>query len=86
MALCFTFDKAVKDLKQGGAVFATMTVIFVICLAVCTVSECGFKGKATEKRFGQIRKRCVLYRGKTYTEENGIEYKNVEEYLCELGK
>lgn len=41
--------------------------------------------QATEKRFGQITKRCVLYRGKTYTEENGIEYKNVEEYLCELG-
>lgn len=40
---------------------------------------------ATEKRFGQITKRCVLYRGKTYTEENSIEYKNVEEYLCELG-
>lgn len=48
VALCFTFGKAVKDLKQGRAVFATMTVIFVICLAVCTVSECGFKGKVSE--------------------------------------
>ena len=86
VALCFTFGKAVKDSKQGRAVFVAMTVIFVICLAVCTVSECGFSGKATEKRFGQITKRCVLYRGKSYTEENGIEYKNVEEYLCELGK
>ena len=25
-----------------------MTVIFVVCLGVCTVSECGFKGKVSE--------------------------------------
>lgn len=40
---------------------------------------------ATEKKFGSITKRCVLYRGQDFVEENGIEYKNVEEYLCELG-
>ncbi len=38
----------------------------------------------TEKKFGKITKRCVLYKGKSFTEENGIIYKNVEEYLCEL--
>ena len=40
--------------------------------------------KATEKKFGKITKRCIIYKGKTFSEENGIEYKNVEEYLCEL--
>ena len=39
---------------------------------------------ATEKKFGKITKRCVLYKGETIIEENGVEYKNVEEYLCEL--
>ena len=40
--------------------------------------------KNTEFRYGMIQKKIVLYRGKSCTEENGIEYKNVEEYLCEL--
>jgi len=35
-------------------------------------------------RFGKVTKRCVLYRGKTETAKDGIEYKNVEEYLKEL--
>lgn len=39
----------------------------------------------TEKKFGEITKRCVLYKGENHLEENGVEYKNVEEYLCELG-
>lgn len=42
------------------------------------------KSELTEQRFGKITRKCVLYRGKTLTDENGIEYKNVEEYLCEL--
>lgn len=37
--------------------------------------------KATERRFGPITKRCVIYRGSNATLENGIIYKNVEEYL-----
>lgn len=39
---------------------------------------------ATEKKFGKIKRRCVLYKGQNYVEENGVEYKNVEEYLIEL--
>ena len=38
----------------------------------------------TGKRFGDISKRCVLYRGKDTMLENGIEYRNVEEYLKKL--
>ena len=38
----------------------------------------------TSKRFGEISKRCVLYRGEDTVLENGIEYRNVEEYLKEL--
>ena len=35
----------------------------------------------TSKRFGDITKRCVLYRGEDTVLENGIEYRNVERYL-----
>ncbi len=38
----------------------------------------------TRKRFGEITKRCVLYRGEDTVLENGIEYQNVEEYLKKL--
>ena len=38
----------------------------------------------TSKRFGEINKRCVLYRGEDTVLENGIEYRNVEEYLKRL--
>lgn len=38
----------------------------------------------TSKRFGEISKRCVLYRGEDTVLENGIEYRNVEAYLKEL--
>lgn len=39
------------------------------------------KLKNTEFRHGKIKKRVVIYRGENMTLENGIEYKNVEEYL-----
>lgn len=38
----------------------------------------------TSKRFGEISKRCVLYRGEDVVLENGIEYRNVELFLKEL--
>jgi len=38
----------------------------------------------TKKRFGEIAKRCVLYRGEDTTLENGIQYYNVETYLKKL--
>ena len=40
--------------------------------------------KKTEWRFGPITKRCVIYRGKDAVLENGIVYKNVEDYLKTL--
>ena len=39
--------------------------------------------KQTEFRFGKILEKVVLYRGETCEEDNGIHYKNVEEYLIE---
>ncbi len=42
------------------------------------------KLQQTEKRFGSIKTRCVLYRGEETVLENGVEYKNVEKYLKEL--
>lgn len=38
-ALCVSFGKAVKDSKQGMAVYAAMLIIFVISLAAVTASE-----------------------------------------------
>jgi K+-transporting ATPase ATPase A chain len=38
-ALCYTFGKMVGDTRQGWAVLATMTLIFVVFLALCTWSE-----------------------------------------------
>ena len=38
----------------------------------------------TERKYGKITKRAVLYRGDAYNEANGIEYVNVEDYLKKL--
>jgi K+-transporting ATPase ATPase A chain len=38
-ALCVTFGKAVKDSKQGRALYAVMMVLFVACLAGASISE-----------------------------------------------
>ena len=35
----------------------------------------------TEHRYGKITRRCVLYKGQSGIASNGIEYKNVEEFL-----
>lgn len=43
VALCYVFGKAVKDKKQGRAILTAMTVIFLVCLVVCTVSEYVYK-------------------------------------------
>ena len=40
--------------------------------------------EATEKRFGPITKRCVIYRGPDVILENGIIYSNAENYLKTL--
>jgi len=38
----------------------------------------------TERKYGKITKRAVLYRGKPYTDVSGIEYLNTEDYLKNL--
>lgn len=40
----------------------------------------------TEFRYGTILEKAVLYRGESTEAEQGIIYRNVEDYLCELGK
>ena len=38
----------------------------------------------TERKYGCITKRAVIYRGDAYLEDNGVEYINVEDYLNSL--
>ena len=38
----------------------------------------------TESQFGKVVRKCVIYRGESQILENGVEYKNVEEFLKEL--
>ena len=38
-ALCYTFGVMVKDTRQGWAVLAAMTIIFVVLLGVCVTAE-----------------------------------------------
>jgi len=38
-ALCYTFGKMVGDTRQGWAVLAAMTIIFVVLLALCVGAE-----------------------------------------------
>lgn len=42
--------------------------------------------KQTEFRYGTILEKVVLYRGEDDEAEQGIVYRNVETFLCELGK
>lgn len=42
--------------------------------------------KQTEFRYGTILEKAILYRGESTEAEQGIIYRNVEDYLCELGK
>lgn len=39
---------------------------------------------STEKIYGKVIRRCVLYKGGSGIASNGIEYKNVEEFLKEM--
>ena len=44
------------------------------------------KCRLTERRFGQIAERTVLYRGEDTQLENRVKYRNVEEYLQALAE
>ena len=39
---------------------------------------------STERIYGKVIRRCVLYKGGSGIASNGIEYKNVEEFLKEM--
>ncbi len=39
LSLCFVFGKAVMEKKQGTALLKAMTILFVLALVLCTVSE-----------------------------------------------
>lgn len=51
-------------------------------LTVLNEEDC----KQTEFRYGTILEKLVLYRGEDSESEQGIIYRNVEDYLCELGR
>ena len=38
-------------------------------------------GYISEKMYGKITRRCVLYKSESGIASNGIEYKNVKEFL-----
>ena len=50
------------------------------CRVLMDAERCG----AAENRFGRLSKKIVLYRGPAFTESNGVEYRNVEEYLSDI--
>ena len=51
-ALCVTFGRMVKDLRQGFAILAAMTLIFLGALTVCTQAE--LKGNAAVAKAGIV--------------------------------
>jgi K+-transporting ATPase ATPase A chain len=38
-ALCYTFGRMVGDTRQGWAILATMTLVFVVMLGICVWAE-----------------------------------------------
>jgi K+-transporting ATPase ATPase A chain len=53
-ALCWTFGEMVGDRRQGWAVLAAMTAIFVVLLAVCVWSEQSGNAKLTALGVDQV--------------------------------
>lgn len=39
VALCYTFGKLVGDTRQGWAILAAMSLVFIVLLGICVVSE-----------------------------------------------
>ena len=56
-ALCYTFGRMVGDTRQGWAILAAMTIVFVVLLAVCYGSEQSGNPAAGEARRGPDRLR-----------------------------
>jgi K+-transporting ATPase ATPase A chain len=59
--LCFTFGRFVGDMRQGGAILAAMTIIFVALLALCAGAEQA--GNPLFERFGLDTRASELQAG-----------------------
>ena len=59
--LCFTFGRFVGDMRQGGAILAAMTIIFVALLALCAGAEQA--GNPLFERFGLDSRASELQAG-----------------------
>ncbi|HEX2828381.1 MAG TPA: potassium-transporting ATPase subunit KdpA [Burkholderiales bacterium] len=69
-ALCYTFGRMVGDTRQGWALLAAMTVVFVVLLGVCVGAEqsaSNMEGKET--RFGIVN--SALWATATTAASNG---------------
>ncbi|NUM79975.1 potassium-transporting ATPase subunit KdpA [bacterium] len=60
-ALCYTFGKMVGDTRQGWAVLAAMTIIFIALLALCVISE--QNGNPAFTKMGIDQKAGALHSG-----------------------
>ena len=61
-ALCYTFGKMVSDTRQGWAVLAAMTIVFVALLAVCRLGR-EQRQSACSRRWASTRRRARLQPG-----------------------
>jgi K+-transporting ATPase ATPase A chain len=68
-ALCYTFGKMVGDTRQGWAVLAAMTALFVVLLGVGLWAEAGGNMEGKEVRFGPAN--SVLWAAATTAASNG---------------
>ena len=96
----FTINKVLSCLKVLIYLLVYVIVVADSAIATCEIYEVKHskeqtkeqyrhlideeKLKSTEFRYGKIKKKVVIYRGENATLENGIEYRNVEEYLKSL--
>ena len=96
----FTINKVLSCLKVLIYLLVYVIVVADSAIATCEIHEVKHskeqtkeqyrhlideeKLKSTEFRYGKITKKVVIYCGENATLENGIEYRNVEEYLKSL--
>lgn len=80
------FDMVVYDGEQDRCKIYEVKHSVQQVSAQCRHLLDGKKCRLTERRFGQIAERTVLYRGDDIQLENGVKYRNVEEYLQALSE
>ena len=61
-ALCYTFGKMVGDTRQGWAILAAMTLVFVVLLAVCVGRRASGQSGARQARRGSDLERAAVGR------------------------